>query len=382
MTPRIAKKKKSIIALSIAAALSIVSLMGCGNTQNSEESVSESTTAASAEASTETATDTTTTEVTSTEASTEASLESTANEVAEKDDVTIRIASLKGPTTIGLVNLINDVETGVSDANYEFTMYTAGSDIMAAMANGDIEIGLVPANVAAVMNNKIEGGVSIIDINTLGVLYCVTGDNSITSVADLAGKTVYTTGQGATPEYTIRYLLEQNGITDCTLEFKSEATEVAAFLAEDSSAIAILPQPFVTVALAQNENLSLAFSLDDEWAKVNTDCKIVTGVTVVRNDFLQEHEGAVDDFIKAHEESAKKVSEDLEGTAALVVSQGIIAKEPIALKAIPNCNVTCIYGSELPETLKGYMEVLYNQDSKAVGGSLPEDSFYYTGVIE
>ncbi len=334
MTLRIAKKKLSIFALSLAAALSFGILSGCGNTQGAT------------------------------------------------DDTTIRVASLKGPTTIGLVNLINDVDTGSAEHNYEFTMYTAGSDIMAAMANGDIEIGLVPANVAAVMNNKIEGGVSIIDINTLGVLYCVTGDPTIRSIADLSGKTLYTTGQGATPEYTIRYLLEQNGITDCTLEFKSEATEVAAFLAEDSNSIAILPQPFVTAALAQNENLSLAFSLDDEWTKVNTDCKIVTGVTVVKNEFLNEHPKAVDSFIQAHAKSAQEANDNLEDTASLVVAKGIIAKEPIALKAIPNCNVTCIYGDDIPATLKGYLEVLYDQDPKSVGGSLPDDNFYYTGNVD
>ncbi len=294
-------------------------------------------------------------------------------------DVTIRVAALKGPTTIGLVNLMNDAAAGSADQDYEFTMYTAGSDVMAAMVAGDIDIGLVPANVACVMNNKVEGGVSIIDINTLGVLYCITGDDSIGSFADLAGKTVYTTGQGSTPEYTIRYLLDQNGITDCNLEFKSEATEVAAYLAEDPKGIAILPQPFATAACAQNENLRPAFSLDDEWAKVNQECSIVTGVTVVSNSFLDSNKAAVDAFIKAHKESAEAATADVDKTAALVVEQGIIAKEPLAKKAIPLCNVTCISGSDIEKTLSGYLKVLFDQDPKSVGGSLPDSTLFYTG---
>ena len=293
-------------------------------------------------------------------------------------DVTVRVAALKGPTTIGLVNLMDDATNGKTDYSYEFTMYTAGSDVMAAMVNGDIDIGLVPANLAAVMNNKVEGGVSIIDINTLGVLYCITADESITSAADLAGKTVYTTGQGSTPEYTIRYLLEQNGITDCNLEFKSEATEVSAFLAEDPTGIAILPQPFVTAACLQNDSLKIAFSLDDEWAKVNSDCSIVTGVTVASNKFLSDNKKAVDSFIDAHKKSADAAVADLDKTASLVVEQGIIAKEPIAKKAIPNCNVTCISGKDIEPALAGYYKVLFDQDPKSVGGSLPESSFYYT----
>ena len=295
-----------------------------------------------------------------------------------KDDATIRVAALKGATTIGLVNLIDDVEKGESDLNAEFEMYTAGSDVMAAMVAGKVDIGLVPSNVAAVMNTKVEGGVSVIDINTLGVLYCIAADDSIKSISDLSGKTVYSTGQGATPEYTIRYLLDENGITDVDLQFKSEPTEIVSIFAEDPSIVAILPQPFVTAALSQNENLKTAFSLDDEWAKVNNSSKIVTGVTVVSNTFLNEHKALVDDFIEAHKKSADEALSDLEGTAALVVAQGIIAKEPLAVKAIPACNIVCLSGAEIKDTLAGYLQVLYDQDPKSVGGSLPSDEFYYS----
>ncbi len=368
------KKIVSVIALFLILAMVLgtvaSALVGCGaaepqNEKATEEAAAETTKEASEQAPAET-----------TEKATE---EASAQEPVENaDDVTIRVAALKGPTTIGLVNLIDDVEKGESDLSCEFEMFTAGSDIMAAMAAGTVDIGLVPSNVACVMNNKVEGGVSIIDINTLGVLYCVTADDSITSVSDLAGRTVYMTGQGATPEYTARYLLDANGITDCTLQFKSEPTEIVSIFAEDDEAVAILPQPFVTAALAQNENLKTAFSLDDEWSKVNTDCKIVTGVTVVSNSFLNEHKSAVDAFIAAHKKSADEALSDVEGTAGLVVAQGIIAKEPLAIKAIPNCNITCITGSEIKSTLSGYLQVLFDQDPKAVGGSLPADDFYYS----
>ncbi len=295
------------------------------------------------------------------------------------DNTKIRVAALKGATTIGIVNLIADTELGDPSLDLEFTMYTQGSDVMAAMVAGTVDIGLVPSNVAAVMNNKVEGGVSVIDINTLGVLNCLSGDEAIKTVADLSGKTVYMTGQGATPEYTVRYLLQENGVTDCDIQFKSEPTEIVSIFAADPNAVAILPQPFVTAALAQTEGLKIAFSLDDEWAKVNTDSKIVTGVTVVSNKFLKEHKAAVDAFIGAHKESADKAVNDVETTAKLVVSQGIIAKEPLAVKAIPNCNVVCISGSQIKENLAGYLKVLFEQDPKSVGGSLPGDDFYYEG---
>lgn len=297
----------------------------------------------------------------------------------KKDDTVIRVGSLKGPTTIGIVNLMDKASKGESEGKYDFYMSAAPDEITAKVVSGDIDIALVPANLASVLYNKTEGGITAIDINTLGVLYCVTGDTSITSVKDLSGKKVITTGQGATPEYSLRYLLDQNGITDCEIEFKSESTEVAAVLAEDPSQIAVLPQPFVTVACAQNEAISIAFSLEEEWQLTTGGLGMVTGVTVVRNDFLKAHPEAVKTFIKEHGESVNAANSDLDTTASLVVANEIIGKEPLAKKAIPFCNVVCMTGDSVKNNLAPYLEVLYNSDPKSVGGKLPGDEFYYKG---
>ncbi len=297
----------------------------------------------------------------------------------KKDDTVVRVGSLKGPTTIGIVNLMDKSAKGESEGKYDFTMSAAPDEITAKIVSGDLDIALVPANLASVLYNKTSGGVTAIDINTLGVLYCVTGDESVKSVADLAGKTVITTGQGATPEYSLRYLLDQNGVSDCTIEFKSESTEVAAVLAEDPTQIAVLPQPFVTVACAQNEAIAPAFALEDEWQSLTGGLGMVTGVTIVRNDFLKEHPEAVKTFISEHEASVNAANSDVDTTAALVVASDIIGKEPIAKKAIPLCNVVCMTGDSVKTNLSAYLEVLYNYDPKAVGGNLPGDEFYYKG---
>ncbi len=315
---------------------------------------------------------------TNNEAVTEETVEAVAEEATDVDaeTVTIKVGSLKGPTTMGLVNLMKDSENGDSDGSYEFDMKTQPDEIMAGIVAGNIDIALVPANMASVLYNKTEGGVTLLDINTLGVLYCVTADETITSVKDLAGKTVISTGQGASPEYVLRYLLEKNGIEDCSIEFKSEATEIAALLQEDPNKIAVLPQPFVTVATAKNEALKVAFSLTDEWDAVSDGSKLLTGVTVVRNEFLQENPGAVTVFISEHEKSTEKATSDVEGTAALVAEYGIIEKPEIAKKAMPACNIVCISGDDAKTALSGYLQVLFDQDPKAVGGALPEDDFY------
>jgi len=386
--------KKKIISILGTVTLTASMLAGCGSETPADESAATETSVAeatveetAAEETSEATEETTEATSESTEEASEGSTDESetgssdsteaSSDTADASEDVVRVGSLKGPTTMGIVNLMSESEAGIAEGSYEFTMSAEPSEVMASMVAGDLDIAMVPSNVAAVMNNKVEGGVSVIDINTLGVLYCVTGDDSITSIADLSGKTVLTTGQGATPEYTMNYLLEQNGVTDCTLEFKSEATEIAALLAEDSDQIAILPQPFVTVAEAQNEELVTAFSLTDEWDAVSDGSQLITGVTVVTNSFLEEHQEEVELFIKEHEESVELATSDVTATAELVAQYGIIEKAPVAEKAIPYCNIVCITGEDMKTALSGFLEVLYEQDPTSVGGSLPSDDFYF-----
>ena len=254
-------------------------------------------------------------------------------------------------------------------------------ELSAQMVAGDLDIALVPANMASILYQKTEGGVQLIDINTLGVLYVVSADTSIQSIADLAGKTVYMTGKGTTPEYAFNYLLSANGLSadDVTIEFKSEATEVAAILKEQPDAIGLLPQPFVTVAMSQNENLQMVLDLTEEWDKVQAEDggSLVTGVTVCRSQVLEEQPEAVDRFIAEHKASTEFANTDVEAAAELVAAAGIIEKAPVAVKAMPYCSIVCIDGSEMKDMVSGYLSVLYEQDPASVGGALPDDAFYY-----
>ncbi len=374
--------KKRVTSVMMAAALAAGLLAGCGTSGESSAADTAGTASSTeaAEADTASTAEDEAAEAGTTESAGEADTEASdaAESVLDYDGTTIRVGSLKGPTTMGLVNLMKDSEEGNSQGSYEFTMASDPSEIVASVASGDLDIAMVPANLAATLYNKTKGGVSVIDINTLGVLYCVTADESIASVKDLAGKTVLTTGQGATPEYAMNYLLDANGVADCKLEFHSEASEIAALLQEDPSKIAVLPQPFVTVAEAQNDQLKTAFSLTDEWDKVTDNgSRFLTGATIVRNAFLEEHPDAVEVFMQEHEESADEANTDIEGTAALVAEYGIIEKAPIAAKALPYCNIVCITGEEMKTALSGYLEVLYQADPASVGGTLPGDDFYY-----
>ena len=366
-------KKKTRFTKTLALALTLgllcSGLAGCGQERNSGST-------AESPATESTQTESTVADVTA--ESTAASAEETSQNT---DGTVVRVASLKGPTSLGLLFLMDKANKGETANTYDFRMATGADEILPLMVKGDLDIALIPANVASILYHKTQGGVEVIDINTLGVLYMVSGEDDLTDFTDLKGKTIYLTGKGTTPDYVLQYLLNANGMSvdDVTLEYKSEATEVASVLAEDPTAIGLLPQPFVTAACMQNDAMKVIFDLNEEWNKVQgaNGSSMVTGVTVVRKEFLEENEEAVKAFMEEHKASAEAINADPATGAALAVEAQIVAKEPIAQKAIPDCNITYMDKAEMKQALSGYLDVLFHQDSQSIGGGLPESDFYY-----
>ena len=293
----------------------------------------------------------------------------------------LRVAGLKGPTTMGLVNLLSMEADGTASMKYDLQLYGAADEIVPLLMKGELDMAAIPANLAATLYQKTEGGIQAVAVNTLGVLYVVEkGGDTVQSMADLKGRTILSTGKGTTPEYVLRYLLTQNGIDpdkDVTIEYYSEATEVTAQMANTEDAIAVLPQPYVTAAGLQDETLRVALDLTEEWNKV-CDTQLITGVTVVRKEYAEEHPDVVAAFLTDYAKSVDAANTDLEGTAALCEEQGVVAKAAIAKKALPECNIVCLTGDELKTNASAYLQVLFDADPKAVGGAMPGDDFYWT----
>lgn len=294
--------------------------------------------------------------------------------------ITINIGSMKGPTTMGMVKLMDNSDKGLTTNVYNVGIYGTADELVPKIVNGDIDIANVPANLASVLYKKTEGKISILNINTLGVLYVVETGETISSVADLKGKTIYSTGKGTTPEYTLNYILRSNGIDpekDVTIEFKSEAAEVAAMLENAENAVAVLPQPYVTVAMTKNANIRIALNLVEEYKAIDgTD--MVTGVTIIRNEFLEANKEAVDIFMAEYKASVEYVNTNVDEAAALVGGYDIVA-EGVAKKALPYCNIVYITGEEMKANVETYLNVLFNSDATSVGGALPGEDFYYLG---
>ena len=293
----------------------------------------------------------------------------------------INLYVLSGPTGIGAMNLWAASDAGETKNTYHITMPGANDEVVAALSKGDADIAAVATNLAATLYNKTDGGVTVLAVNTLGVLSLLSNGQEAATVSELKGKTIYAPGQGANPEYILRYVLSGNGLDpdkDVTLRFVGEGSELLTVWQSDPEAVILAPQPVATSILMQNENAKTLFDMTEEWDKIaGGDSTLMMGYVIVRNEFLQANPGAVELFLQEYAASIEKAQSDVEGTAALCQQYGLIPKAALAQKAIPSCGLTFVTGAEMKTGLSGYLQVMLDANPKSVGGALPGDGFYY-----
>ena len=306
---------------------------------------------------------------------------------------TVRFAVLSGPTGVGAAKLMADSDAGESRNDYEVTVAADNAEIGAKLISGDLDIAAMASNVAATLYNKNDGGVQLLCLSTLGVLYILErGQGSftptVTSLADLAGETIYATGQGANPEYVLDYLLSENGLDpdrDVTIVWQT-AQEVQAAMLAGEARFAMLPVPAATATIAQSllssgneRQVQAALDLTEEWNKVAPDSVLTMTTVVVRTEFAQEHPEAVEAFLQDYRASIEYVNDNVDEAAELVAEYGIVTNANIAKLAIPDCNLVYIAGEDMKNQIRGYYEVLFAADPSSIGGAIPDDGFYYGG---
>lgn len=301
-------------------------------------------------------------------------------EVSSEPAVTAKVAALKGPTSMGMVKMMAD-QKDAKEKNYEFTIGSSPDEIAPKFLKGEFDIVALPSNLASILYNKSQGKVQVLAINTLGILYLMENGDTVKSVGDLKGRTIYSSGKGAVPEYAFNYILKANGLnpdTDLRIEYKSEHTEALAALLNDKSSLAVLPQPFATVASLKNKGLRPALDLSKEWDKASKNAKstMITGVVVVNKDFAAKHPEKIKKFMADYKASIDYTNTNVDDAAKLIEENNIVPAA-VAKKAIPQCNITYIDGSDMKDKLSGYLQVLFEANPKSVGGKMPADDFYY-----
>lgn len=295
--------------------------------------------------------------------------------------VDVKITAIAGPTGVGLVDLMQKQDEGEAANNYSFDVVTAPDQAVAAVVNGTADIAAIPTNLASTLYKKTNGNVQVLALNTLGVLHILTNGEKVDKVFDLKGKTIYTSGQGANPEYILRYVLEQNGVdpdNDVTIEFVADNDTLGALVANGIAKVALVPEPKASAVMMQNKDVKRALNMTEEWEKVNkSGIPLTMGCVVARKEFVQNNPEAVRMFLREYRASIYNVADNAEVAATLCETYGIIPKAAIAKAAIPNCGLTFVEGATMQMQLSGYLNILNNYNPKAIGGSLPDKDFYY-----
>ena len=342
-------KKVKILALIMALMMIIVSFAACADTKANEENTTEA--------------------------------EATEAESIKTDKAAVNVSLLKGPTGMGGAYMWTKADNGETENNYNITLDTDATTVGPKLMKGEYDIAAIPTNLAASLYQKSEGKVKVIAVNTLGVLYIVTKNNAISSVADLKGKTILASGQGTIAEYALNYVLEENGYVigqDVTIEFSTEHAEsVTKALAGGYDAV-LLPEPFVSQICTKDASFSVAINITEEWEKTG-DCTLAMGCVAVNAAFYESNKQAVADFLKDYAESVDYVNNNIEDAAALIESHDIMAAA-VAKKAIPNANIVCYTGAEMKDALSGCYKVLFEQNAKIIGGQMPDDAFYIEAI--
>ena len=307
--------------------------------------------------------------------------EGSAAEEAALTGADVNLAVLAGPTGIGAAGLMEANDAGETVNHYTFTVASAPEDVVSGVANGSLDMAAVPTNLASTLYAKTEGGVQVAALNTYGVLYILENGDTVQSLADLKGKTVYATGQGSNPEYILNYVIKQNGLDDVTVSYEFTVDELTAKIVSGDVQTIMVPEPKATAIKGQLKKAEKEFTVTDlqaEWNKV-CDTPIAQGVVVVRADWLSENEGAFRTFLNDFKASSDAALNDLDNTVAAVVELGVIPNEALAKQAIPNCNIVSVTGEDMKKSVSGFINVLLEADPQSVGGAAPDDGFYYVG---
>ncbi len=280
------------------------------------------------------------------------------------------VATLTGPTGMGIIKL-----TG--DSAYDISILTSPDEISPKIIKGEADVATIPSNLAAVIYSKTKGGIRTVAVNTMGVLYILENGNTVNSLADLAGKTIYCTGQGATPEYVLKKILAENGLQDVTVKFMGAHADLANAMAAGDVKLAVLPEPFVSTVLSKNSDIAVKIDINEEWKKIyGEDAGIPMGVTVVSKKFA-ENKAAMEKLITDYSSSVNYVVLSPEAAGEDIAQAGIVGSAATAASAIPRCGISFVTGAEMRAMLEDYFTVMYESSPESIGGALPDDGFYY-----
>ena len=303
---------------------------------------------------------------------------------------TVHLGLLSGPPRMGAAKMLAanaeayaPVEAGTYEGGtllrYEVTLGSdPANDIVPRLTNGELDIAAIPTNLAATLYNRTDGGIKLLALNTLGVLHILENGDTVNSLADLEGRTLYATGQGSNPEYVLNYLLEANGLdpaADVDIQWLA-SEELTARMASGDIDLCMLPVPAATTVMMQNSDVRDAIDLNDAWTESGAQGTFTMGCLVARTEWLEDNSELVPGILEEYAASIDYANSNPEEAAALIEQYGIVPKAAVAQAAIPQANMVCVTGEDM-KGIADYYQVLFDADPTSIGGAIPGEDFYY-----
>ncbi|MFH0762187.1 MAG: ABC transporter substrate-binding protein [Bacteroidota bacterium] len=293
----------------------------------------------------------------------------------------IRIITLKGPSAMGMINLIDSAVT-IAGRPLAIEVIDEPMQVRARMLVDKPEIAVLPLNMAAIMYNK---GVDyqLLAVPVWGTLYLTGTDSTIRNWDDLKGKTVHLMGKGATPDILFRYLLEKHGISpdhDIRLDYSFPThIDLSNAMIAGQASLAVLSEPMFSLAQARNPGIRLIMDMDIEWAEaVPEDPTFPQTAIMVRTDFARDHWKDISTIAEAWKRSTEFVNNNPEMAAERIAYHKILPDAAVALRSIPRCRLFFRYADEIRPAIKGNLNVFLIFNPDAVGGRLPDEKFIYS----
>lgn len=295
------------------------------------------------------------------------------------EPVNVTIAGLKGPTSIGMIKMIDEKALQNDNYNVEYVQESAPDSLTGKIINGEIQISSVPINLASVLYNKTQGKVQLLAVNTIGNLYIV-GTEDLNAISQLENKTIGMSAKGSTPDFAMNYILNKSGLEGKTeLNYSLDhATLAQSVIAEDTK-IALLPQPFATQTMLKNPNVKMLIDLNEAWNDASEgSSQLYTGCIIVNKEFAENNPEFISEFLNQYEQSVNWVLENQKDASVLVAKHEIMPDAALVEKAIPYCGITFKNAEEAKSGLNDFYKVLFDSNPASVGGSMPDDEFYFT----
>lgn len=288
----------------------------------------------------------------------------------------IRVGILNGPTSIPVAYML-DAGAAVDGKSLSFETFATPQALLPKMIRGEIDIGFMPANVAAKTYTDGNRAVLCAGVSGNGNVFLVTKDKSVASLSDLAGKTVNVAGQGATPEYLFRWLLEKNNVPDVALDFGIPTADIAAELISDRIACAVVPEPFATVATVRSSDVVRAIDFQNEFSAASGLDTYPLTVMVVRREYAESNPESVRAFGRAFNESYLWTVAHPQEAGELVQKHTLGLMAPIVAAAIPHANFTWKTAADARQEIENLLSIFLDFAPDSIGGKVPDDGFYF-----